>query len=98
MHGAEDHLTAAEGETVDVLSMAPDEPCTTHMLVMVRWHRRKLAVSLAQLTPIEPDELAAEAIGDWPLLGHAGLSVLTSNTVRIAAENSRPTEPSPLYR
>ncbi len=54
-----------KGETVDVLSMAPDEACTTDMLVMVRWHRRKLAVPLAQLTAIEPDELTAEAIGDW---------------------------------
>jgi len=54
-----------KGETVDVLSMAPDEACTTDMLVMIRWERRKLAVPLAQLTAIEPDNSTAEAIGDW---------------------------------
>jgi hypothetical protein len=50
---------------VDVLSMAPDEACMTDMLVMVRWQRRKLAVPLAQLAAIEPDDSTEEAIGDW---------------------------------
>jgi hypothetical protein len=54
-----------KGETVDVLSMAPDDACMTDMLVMVRWQRRKLAVPLAQLTAIEPDDSTEEAIGDW---------------------------------
>jgi hypothetical protein len=53
------------GETVQVLRMAPDEVCATDMLVLVRWHRSKLAVPLAQLTAIEPDKSTAEAIGDW---------------------------------
>ena len=54
-----------KGETVAVLSLAPDEACTTDMLVMVRWQRRKVAVPLTQLTAIDPDESTAEAIGDW---------------------------------
>ena len=54
-----------KGEDVEVLRMAPDEACATDMLVLVRWQRRKLAVPLAQLTAIEPDESTAEAIGDW---------------------------------
>jgi Calcium binding len=54
-----------KGETVDVLSMAPDAACATDMLVLVRWQRRKLAVPLAQLTAIHGDDSTAEAIGDW---------------------------------
>jgi hypothetical protein len=54
-----------KGEAVEVVRMAPDEACTTDMLVMVRWQRRKLAVPLAQLTAIDPDESTEEAIGDW---------------------------------
>ena len=45
--------------------MAPDEACTTDMLVVVRWQGRKLAVPLSQLTAIAPDESTEEAIGDW---------------------------------
>ena len=54
-----------KGEDVEVLRMVPDEACATDMLVLVRWQGRKLAVPLAQLTAIDPDESTAEAIGDW---------------------------------
>ncbi len=54
-----------KGEDVEVLRMAPDEVCTTDMFVLVRWQGRKLAVPLAQLTAIDPDESTAEGIGDW---------------------------------
>lgn len=54
-----------KGKDVEVVRMAPDEACTTDMLVMVRWQRRQLAVPLAQLTAIAPDESTEEAIGDW---------------------------------
>ena len=54
-----------KGEDVEVLRMAPDEACATDMVVMVHWQGRKLAVPLAQLTAIDPDESTAEAIGDW---------------------------------
>ena len=54
-----------KGEDVEVVRMAPDEACATDMLVLVRWQGRKLAVPLAQLTAIDPDESTAEAIGDW---------------------------------
>ena len=53
------------GENVEVLRMAPDEACATDMFVLVRWQDRKLAVPLAQLTAIDPDESTAEAIDDW---------------------------------
>ena len=52
-------------EDVEVLRMAPDEACATHMLLLVRWHGRKLAVPSAQLTAIDPDDSTVEAIGDW---------------------------------
>ena len=54
-----------KGEEVEVLRLAPDEACATDMLVLVRWQGRKIAVPLAQLTAIDPDESTAEAIGDW---------------------------------
>jgi hypothetical protein len=54
-----------KGEDVEVLHMAPDEACAADMLVLVRWQGRKLAVPLAQLTAIDPDESTGEAIGDW---------------------------------
>jgi hypothetical protein len=53
------------GEAVEVLRMAQDDACATDMLVLVRWQGRKLAVPLAQLTPVDPDESTEQAIGDW---------------------------------
>ena len=54
-----------KGETVEVVRMAPDEVCEHDMLVLVRWQGRTMAVPLAQLTAVDPDESTAEAIGDW---------------------------------
>jgi hypothetical protein len=54
---------------------------------MVLWQGRKLAVPLAQLTAIAPDQSTDEAIGDWPYWVAQGLSVLISTAVRIGAEN-----------
>ncbi len=45
-----------KGEVVEVLRMAPEDACMKDMLVLVRWHGRKLAVSLSQLTAAAPDE------------------------------------------
>ena len=54
-----------KGETVEVRRMAPEEACLSDMLVRIRWQGRNLAVPLAQLVAIDPDEESAEAIGDW---------------------------------
>lgn len=54
-----------KGESVEVIGMAPDDVCARDMLVMIRWQGRKLAVPLAQLNAIDPDEATAEAVGDW---------------------------------
>jgi Calcium binding len=45
--------------------MAPEDVCSTEMLVLIRWHGRVMAVPLSQLTAIDPDEATAAAIGDW---------------------------------
>jgi hypothetical protein len=54
-----------KGETVEVIRMPPDDVCAHDMLVLVRWKDRKLAVPLAQLTAVDPDESTAEALSDW---------------------------------
>jgi len=54
-----------KGETVEVQRMAPEEACSADMLVLIRWHGRTMAVPLSQLVAIDPDQSAAEAIGDW---------------------------------
>jgi hypothetical protein len=54
-----------KGETVEVQSMAPEEACSSDMLVLIRWQGRNLAVSLSQLAVVEPDEATAEALRDW---------------------------------
>ena len=54
-----------KGDIVEVVRMAPDDACAHDMLVLVRWQGRKMAVPLAQLTVVDPDESTAEAIADW---------------------------------
>lgn len=54
-----------KGETVEVLRMAPEDACTSEMLVLIRWKDRTLAVPLSQLVGINVDKSTAEAIADW---------------------------------
>ena len=54
-----------KGETVEVRGMAPEDACTSNMLVLVRWQRRHMAVPLSQLVGIDADESTLEVIGDW---------------------------------
>jgi hypothetical protein len=55
----------SKGETVQVLRMAPEEACSTDMLVLIRWQGRRLAVPLFQLAGVDVDQSTANAIGDW---------------------------------
>ena len=55
----------SEGETVQVLRMAPQQACSADMLVLIHWQGRKLAVPLSQLAAIEVDQSTADAIRDW---------------------------------
>jgi hypothetical protein len=54
-----------KGEAVEVLRLAPEDVCSSEMLVLIRWQSRNIAVPLSQLMAVEPDESTAEAIGDW---------------------------------
>jgi hypothetical protein len=54
-----------KGEAVEVCRLAPEDSCSSDMLVQIMWNGRKMAVSLSQLTPLDVEESTAEAIGDW---------------------------------
>jgi len=54
-----------KGETVEVQRMAPEDACSSDMLVLIRWESRNLAIPLSQLTPLDAEESTAEAIADW---------------------------------
>jgi hypothetical protein len=54
-----------KGESVEVSALAPEDTCSSDMLVQIRWQGRTMAVPLSQLTAIDPDEQTREAIKDW---------------------------------
>jgi len=54
-----------KGEAVEVRRLAPEDACSSDMLVLIRWQGRNLAVPLSQLAAVDADKLTAEAIGDW---------------------------------
>ena len=54
-----------KGDTVEVRRLAPEDACSTDMLVQIRWHGRTIAVPLSQLAGVKVDESTAEAVGDW---------------------------------
>jgi hypothetical protein len=58
-------LLLRKGETIEAIRMPSEDACEHDMLVQIHWQGRKLAVPLSQLDAIDPDELTAEAIGDW---------------------------------
>ena len=54
-----------KGDPVDIRKIAPEDSCSTDMLVMTRWNNRNIAVPLSQLKPIGVDESTTQAIEDW---------------------------------
>jgi hypothetical protein len=54
-----------EAERVEVRRLVPEDSCCSDMLVQIRGKGRSAPVPLSQLTPLDADESAAEAIGDW---------------------------------
>ncbi len=55
-----------KGETIEVRRLAPEDACSTDMLVLDRAGRAGTWRCLwFQLAPLDPDESTAEAIGDW---------------------------------
>lgn len=54
-----------KAETVEVRRMAPEDACSSDMLVLIHRTGRNLAIPLSQLTTLDADESTAEAIADW---------------------------------
>ena len=54
-----------KGETVEVRRMAPEEVCSSEMLVLIRCQNRNVAVPLSQLAATNANESTAEAVSDW---------------------------------
>ena len=54
-----------KGDSVEIRKMAPEDSCSTDMLVMTRWNNRNIAVPLSQLKAIGVDESTTQAIQDW---------------------------------
>jgi len=54
-----------KGETVEVQGMAPEEACSSDMLVLIKWQGRTMAVPLSQLQAIKGNKATNEAIADW---------------------------------
>lgn len=54
-----------KNEKVRVEGMAPEGECEKEMFVMVAWEKRKLAVPLSQLEPLEVDVPTRKAVEDW---------------------------------
>jgi len=45
--------------------MAPEDDCMHEMFVLIEWQSRQFGVPLAQVEPVDVDELTQEAIADW---------------------------------
>ncbi|TSC62241.1 MAG: Calcium binding protein from Anabaena CcbP [Parcubacteria group bacterium Gr01-1014_48] len=54
-----------QNEIIQVLGMAIEKECEHEMFVDSIWNKRKLAVPLAQIHPIDGSEKTKEAIDDW---------------------------------
>jgi hypothetical protein len=54
-----------KGETIEVQGMAPEEACSSDMLVLIKRQGRAMAVPLSQLQPIKGNKATNEAITDW---------------------------------
>ena len=54
-----------KGEAVEVKRLAPEDACSSDMLVLIRWQGRQLAVPLSQLEAIDAEESTREALADW---------------------------------
>lgn len=54
-----------DGQTVEVVGMAPEDECDREMFVEIDWEGDTLAVPLIQLESPEADEETQQAIADW---------------------------------
>ena len=54
-----------KGEAVEVKRLAPEDACSSDVLVLIRWQGRNVAVPLSQLLAIKGNDATNEAIADW---------------------------------
>ena len=54
-----------KGDSVEIRKMAPEDSCSSDMLVITRWNNRNIAVPLYQLKLIGVDESTTQAVKDW---------------------------------
>jgi hypothetical protein len=54
-----------KGDSIEIRKMAPEDSCSTDMLVMTRWNNRNITVPLSQLKPVDGDDSTTQAIEDW---------------------------------
>jgi hypothetical protein len=54
-----------DGQTVEVVGMAPEDECAREMFVEIGWESDTLAVPLSQLAAPAADEETQQAIADW---------------------------------
>jgi hypothetical protein len=54
-----------KGESVAVQRLAPEDTCSSDMLVLIRWQGRNMAIPLSQLKTAGVDESTRQAIEDW---------------------------------
>ena len=72
-----------KGETVEVQRLAPEDACSSDMLVLIRWQGRKMAVPLSQLTALDADESTTRGHRRLALLGIPRLLLLNHPQDRI---------------
>ena len=54
-----------KGESVEARRLAPEDACSSDMLVMIRWQGRNMAVPVSQLKAAGVDQSTKQAIQDW---------------------------------
>ena len=54
-----------KGKSVAVQRLAPEDTCSSDMLVMIRWQGGNMAVPLSQLKAARVDDSTRQAIEDW---------------------------------
>ena len=54
-----------KGESIAVQRLAPENTCSSDMLVLIRWQGRNMAIPLSQLKAAGVDQSTRQAIEDW---------------------------------
>jgi hypothetical protein len=76
------------GESVDVLGLAPEDTCSSDMLVLIQWQGRNMAIPLSQLTAINPPLTRMNQPAKLSKTGITGWRRVTASDLRTSTENS----------